>query len=171
MRDLNELFYYNPKTGKVYWKVTKGPHAKEGKEITYISKSPNKCGVHKVKIDGQLYLLHRVIWKMMTGRWPKDQIDHINGDSLDNRWCNLREVTSKENSRNVSRRSNNTSGVTGVYWHKRDKVWHPLVVDKDGNFVHLGYYDNFEDAVRVRKEAEKEYGYHENHDRDKPYTN
>ncbi len=68
-----------------------------------------------VKIAGKTSIVSRIIWELFNGKIPEGmQIDHINGDSTDNRISNLRCVTSKTNSHNQKKRSTNTSGVTGV---------------------------------------------------------
>lgn len=82
--------------------------------------------------------------------------DHINHNTLDNRKCNLRVCTKSQNMMNHRRLSNNTSGVTGVCWDKRSQRWHSqIVVNKKG--MHLGYYENKEDAINARKQAENKY--------------
>lgn len=99
-------------------------------------------------------LFHRVVTDCPSGLIP----DHIHGKltRYDNRKSNLRIVTSKENCMNATLSKNNTSGITGVTWHKRDNVWQARI-KINYKYIHLGYFDKFEDAVRVRKEAEKKY--------------
>jgi hypothetical protein len=104
---------------------------------------------------------HRVIWALVHGEWPADQIDHINGDPSDNRICNLRSVSNAENSRNSARPINNTSGVRGVYWHQSKNKWRARI----GKNISLGYFADFDEAVAARKAAEAERGYHPNHGR------
>lgn len=83
-------------------------------------------------------------------------VDHINHMKNDNRKNNLRIASRTENNRNVQLSSNNTSGTTGVRWHKVCEKWIAnITVNK--KLLHLGYYDNFEDAVSARKEAEEKY--------------
>lgn len=81
---------------------------------------------------------------------PKDlTIDHINRNTLDNRKTNLRNVTTFVNNLN---KSNNTSGCVGVTWDKSKRKWKVTIKNK---FV--GRFDDFHEAVRVRKEAETRY--------------
>lgn len=88
---------------------------------------------------------------------PDDKlVDHINGNTLDNRKCNLRIVTRSQNNVNKVKKSSNKSGVTGVYWDKRDKKW-CVEIGFDNNRIYLGRYADFEEAVKVRKEAEEKY--------------
>lgn len=83
-------------------------------------------------------------------------IDHINNKKHDNRKVNLREVTDSQNQMNQGVQRNNTSGVTGVYWDKESNRWY-AVITVNKNSIFLGYFDNFEDAVMARKEAEEKY--------------
>ena len=76
-------------------------------------------------------------------------IDHINRDTMDNRKNNLRICSIFSNNLN---KGNNKSGCVGVCWDKRKKKWHVMFKEKN-----LGRYDTFEEAVKVRKQAEKEY--------------
>lgn len=85
-------------------------------------------------------------------------VDHINHIKYDCRKANLRECTSSQNNMNRSLHSNNTSGVTGVSWHKKIQKW-CANIKINGKQVHLGSYDNFEDAKKRRLQAEeKHYG-------------
>lgn len=71
---------------------------------------------------GKIYLIHRLIWFYMTGEWP-EFIDHVDGDPWNNRFNNLRAVSRSENQRNLKLRVDNKSGVAGVTYYTRDKVW------------------------------------------------
>lgn len=107
------------------------------------------------KIDGKWYSIrmHRYILGLKKG---KMQVDHIYHDTLDNRKKNLRIVTSKENRQNKRKQSNNTSGVTGVNWCINSKKW-IVQISVYGKRKQLGYYDCFNEAVKVRKHAERKY--------------
>lgn len=83
-------------------------------------------------------------------------IDHINHHKYDCRKTNLRKCTHSKNNMNRSLHSNNTSGTTGVYWHKKINKW-CAAIRINGKQVHLGSYDNFEDAKKIRLQAEEKY--------------
>ena len=83
-------------------------------------------------------------------------IDHRNRDKLDNRRENLRIATHTINNRNIPIKNNNTSGCVGVSWYKERKKWY-TTIKTTTKAVFLGYFSNFDDAVRVRKNAELKY--------------
>lgn len=85
------------------------------------------------------------------------QIDHINGNRDDNRIENLREVTIQENRKNVTV-ARNASGVVGVTWAKKEGNWRASI-SINGRAINLGHFQNLEDAIACRKQAELEYGY------------
>lgn len=157
---LNDLFYYTPDTGLLIWK-------KEGSRKKVLGKEAGTAhsdGYRAVGINYAVYLVHRVIWKMITGEEP-DEIDHIDGNRSNNRLVNLRSVGRKENKKNIKKPSNNTSGVIGVCFDASRNKWlaHIKVNQK---FINLGYFDTFEAAVAARKAAEVKYNFHPNHGRD-----
>lgn len=103
----------------------------------------NKSGKRK------LLLMHRVIMNTPTGL----ETDHINGDSLDNRRCNLRICTKSQN--NMNRRPNKgkmSSQYKGVCWRNHAKKWKAYIKLK-GKQIHLGYYASEHKAARVYNEA------------------
>lgn len=120
---------------------------------------------YQVGIAGKTYLVHRIIWMMLTGYDPGDkEIDHQNGDGLCNRRSNLRLVSHKVNGRNTPIPSNNTSGIMGVSFSKSRGKWEAYIKINQRR-KHLGRYDNKREAVRARRQAEREYGFHQNHGR------
>lgn len=115
----------------------------------------------RIGVLGKYYSAHRLAWFYMTGQWPVRDIDHINQDSLDNRWANLRECSHQENGQNQKKYTNNTSGTTGVHLRSSGK-WRARIFYK-GKHINLGNFDSFDAAVLARKNAAKELGFHENH--------
>lgn len=106
---------------------------------------------------------HRVIWAMVHDYWP-NRIDHINGKRDDNRLVNLRDVSATENNRNKCISKANSSGVTGIHWHRRDRSWYAIIYD-GGRKRHLGSFATKERAIEARKQAERLLRYHPNHGR------
>ena len=155
---IEELFYYDSETGDLYWKVDR-KKTKAGS----LAGSKHGCGYISVETGGKGYLVHRIAWKLFYGVWPVG-IDHINGNPADNRIVNLREADQSINNKNSSKPCNNTSGVVGVYWFKPTKNW-MAAIGVDGKQIHLGYFNDKHEAAKVRKLAEKKYGFHPNHGR------
>ena len=121
------------------------------KEICWFK---NNTGYARGEIDSKFILFHNYILNINSNNTV--EIDHISGDRLDNRRDNLRICTRKENAYNKGLYSNNTSGVTGVSWHKTYCKW-GAYIQKDKKNVVLGYFDLYEDAVKARREAEIKY--------------
>jgi hypothetical protein len=106
---------------------------------------------------GKTYYLHQLVWLYFNGYIPKI-IDHINGDTKDNRIENLRECSCAQNQYNSPRKLNNKSGYKGVVEHKNCSVkkWQAkIVVNK--KVVSLGYYASAEEAGEVYVKAAKAY--------------
>jgi hypothetical protein len=95
---------------------------------------------------------------------PKSKmVDHINHNGLDNRMCNLRAVTASENTKNISLQKNNTSGRIGVSPTPYGVNLWTATIKVNYKQLNLGKGLSFEEACRRREEAEKKYGFHENH--------
>lgn len=158
--DIRECLSYNPETGILSRKST-------GREVGWPHESNGGKSYRRTQFNNKFYYAHRLIYLYMTGDWPKDEIDHINGDGLDNRWCNLRPVRHLDNNRNSRRYSNNRSGVTGVGWYRRANKWRGRI-SIEGKQLLLGLFDTIEEASYARKQAEIKYGFHENHGQERP---
>lgn len=82
------------------------------------------------------------------------EVDHKNGNGLDNRNINLRKCSRLDNNKNLKINSRNKSGFTGVGFHKKSNKWRARI-----NYNHkeynLGFYDNIEDALDARKQGEE----------------
>lgn len=97
--------------------------------------------------------LSRVIMKVLDSDFD---VDHINHNVKDNRKSNLRIVTRTQNNMNRSLQSNNTSGTTGVCFDKRLNKWHSRI-NVEGKQINLGFFSDYDEAVRIRKQAEIKY--------------
>lgn len=118
----------------------------------------NACGYVATNVwennSNKIILMHRLIMGFPDGL----EIDHIGGGTTknDNRKSNLRIVTHSQNLKNVGIRTNNTSGVTGVSFDRQTKRWRASI-KTDDRTINLGRFENFDDAVKARKEAEEKY--------------
>lgn len=157
-KEAAELLDYNPNTGELRWKVRRGSRIKAGDSAGCIKPD----GYIQIRTCGKAYYAHRLAWLLHYGRWPDDDLDHVNHDRADNRIGNLRKAGGCDNARNQSLFLTNTSGTSGVHWHKQHKKWCAQIgVDKRLRF--LGYFTTQEEAAAARQAANKQYGFHENH--------
>ncbi|VTP12681.1 AP2 domain protein [Phytobacter ursingii] len=167
---LKEALEYTPESGLLRWKERPKNHfttenSWRATNAAYAGKlagSRDYDGYFRIGIAGRLYRAHRVAWALHYGKWPEHEIDHISGDRADNRIKNLRSVTSDINSKNVRIYSTNKTGASGVGWYKSRNKWRAKI-NVSGKVKHIGYFDDFNEAVKARKDAEKELQYHENH--------
>lgn len=140
---LRERLQYNPNTGAWTWLKC----ARAG-FVGRPAGSLDAKGYWDIKINGQSYKASRLAFLYMTGEWPTEEMDHIDGTPWNDAWCNLREATRTENVQNRQQRTDNSSGAIGVYWHTANSKW-IAQVDK----VYLGSFDSFDEAVAARDSA------------------
>lgn len=126
---LKEKLHYDPETGVFTWRSS-------GKLAGHI----HIKGYCRVKINSRLYYAHRLIFLYMTGVWPSDQVDHINGTRGDNRWVNLREATSQQNNMNRS-----TAQGTRI-----KNGSHHATIFIGGRNLHIGSFATFREAMTAR---------------------
>lgn len=156
---LKELLEYNGENGKFTWKANYGSAAKSGNIAGYV----NKLGYVMIGVGGKRYLAHRLVWLYVNGYFPKECIDHINGDKSDNRIHNLREATKSENEYNKKVHTNSKSGVKGVYWNKINKKW-VADIRANGKYFYIGSFETLKEASKAikikREELHKEFANH-----------
>lgn len=100
----------------------------------------------RICMGQQVFLAHRIAWLYMTGEFPDGVIDHINGNPSDNRWCNLRCVTQKENSQNVYKaKKNSKSGLLGAHFSKVHRRW-VAQIRVNGKTKQIGAFDDAQSA-------------------------
>jgi hypothetical protein len=144
---LQEILDYDPETGVFTYKNNYHP-SKNGKAANKRKTNGYEC----VWVDNKEYRAHRVAWLYVHGEWPENEIDHINRDKSDNRIENLRDVSASTNAYNRHLSPLNQSGYKGVHWEIGRGKWRAAFGRKL-----LGRFDDFEDAVIARQQAEKEY--------------
>lgn len=145
-KQIRRLLSYNPDTGIFVW-IGGRANQRIGREAGYHFRS----GYVGICINGTSYLAHRLAWLYVHGRWPIDQIDHINGDGYDNRLINLREATRDLNTANsVTIGKNRLKGTSLA----RSGRWQARI--KKGVPIHLGTFDTAEEAHAAYVKAAKQ---------------
>lgn len=148
---LLECFRYEPETGKLYWKERPQEHFPNTKVCNWFNSSfsnkeinnMNEFGYVIVTVNTRLYLAHRLIWELYYDEEP-NVIDHINGIRCDNRISNLRNVTQKENMRNIKLPKHNNSGYMGA--SKLGSRWRSRITVGDEEIL-LGVFITKEEAA------------------------
>ena len=153
---LKHVLNYDPETGIFTWlgiikyNVTKG--SKAGCAGSHY---------HHIGIDRANYYAHRLAWLFVTGRWPKKQIDHINGDGFDNRIKNLRESTHYENMRNRKKSKKTKTGFKGVVFEGNRFA---AQIGYNHSVIYIGSYGTPEEAHKAYcKKADELFGEFANH--------
>ena len=160
---LRECFLYDEATGELRWK-DRPPNHFDTKNRFAIWR--NRCAgqiagttagncYREVGLDGEVYRVHRIVWKLTTGGEPPETIDHIDGDRSNNSWINLRAATSSQQQWNKRLYRNNTSGKSGVILHQGK--WMAQI---NHNRVHqyLGMFDTIEQASQAYNAAARSRG-------------
>lgn len=171
--DVTECVSYDPETGEFIWlpraessfgsvKAAKIYRTRfEGRPaFTLVGSQGYLC----CRIKQVLITAHRAAFAVMTGEWPAEQVDHVNGDRRDNRWTNLRLANQDMNSRNMAMPKRNTSGRVGVTFDRSRQKWMAQGWAGKRKF-HLGRFDCLEQAAAARVAFEREHDFHPNHGR------
>jgi len=157
---LKELFIYNPDTGLfIRRKQVRGPNGRIGNIAGHKDKSN---GYVKIGVNGKSYKAHRLVWLYMYGKFPSNQLDHINHNRSDNRLSNLREVSMAENLKNKKFYSCSKHGFNGVIFQPTRNTWYARI-SVNGKLIHIGRYRTFYAACYAGHSANIKYGFHQNH--------
>ena len=154
--ELRRLFRYEPETGKFVRLVSMGRRANVGD----VAGAKSLRGSWVISVHQKRYYAHRLAWLYMTGSWPSHEIDHIDGNPLNNAFANLREATSAENKQNRhGARKDNSHGFMGVYVHARKadgSVQWRARIQTNGRSRCLGLYATPEEAQAAYVAAKRQ---------------
>jgi hypothetical protein len=151
VEQLKEFFIYNPETGLFSRKKIR-----RGVSIDKKVGCARPDGYVIVQFNGKFYYAHALAWLYMTGAWAPFDIDHINENKSDNRWCNLRQATRSQNQAHRGPNRRNTSGYKGVSWDKCSKKWKSQI-RVNYKLIYLGVFSSKEDAFEAYQIAAREY--------------
>lgn len=141
--ELKQLMKYDPISGDLFWLKSINPRAPAG---SLAGKNSISYGYRLISINKIRYRAHHLVWFWFKGEMPKHQIDHINGNKLDNRIENLRDVPQLVNTWNLqSAKKNSKSGLLGVDWKNSHKKWRAQI-RVDGQKIQIGLYDTAQEA-------------------------
>lgn len=146
--ELHRQLMYNPWTGLFYRKV------KAGNQKSETVVGTKKDGYIQIGIDYSNYYAQRLAWFYVYGYMPENMIDHKDRIKHHNWISNLREASNQCNIRNTGNRKDNTSGVKGVFWNSQKGKWTPVICINQKR-KHLGFYDDFDEAVCTRLAGEQ----------------
>lgn len=156
---LKEVLHYDPSTGHFTWKV-QHRNIKIGQIAG--ATDTTRGGYRRIRVLGRHYSAHKLAWLYMTGYYPSNTIDHIDGNTDNNAWHNLREVTVTENMHNLKKYKNNTTGIAGISY-RSDTGKYRARIGVDGKNINLGSYETLEEASAARDAALITHGFHQNH--------
>jgi hypothetical protein len=139
---LKELLSYDAETGMFVWMMKRPGRGRQGA----VAGCKNMSGYWGIHIEGFEYKAHRLAWLYVHGEWPSGQIDHIDGNRINNAIGNLRDVSKHLNMQNQRKpQKSNTSGYLGVSWQKSRNRWEARIT-AFGKQHFLGTFDSAESA-------------------------
>jgi hypothetical protein len=158
--DVAELLEYDPENDVLRWRVSRRGR---GVKVGAVAGTINPRGYCQVMINGLRMSGHRISWLLAHKRWPRDQLDHIDGIRHRLDPANLREVTNRQNAVNKKLARNNKSGVSGVY--RTTSLTKPWIAQIAANnvHIHIGSFTSKRAAIAARRAAEIKYGFHGGH--------
>jgi hypothetical protein len=143
---------YDPATGLLFWRSRDNVPPRVNRRFAGkpAGGPDGQYGYISVRLFDRLYQAHRLIWLHVTGKWPTEVLDHIDGNPTNNAWINLRPATRAENNRN--RLAIRKNALKGTSWDPRTGRWISQIMLNKKNYV-LGNFATAEEAHAAYVEA------------------
>ena len=146
---LVELLSYDEDSGNLVWNVRRRGQVNPGDIAGHL----DATGYVHARLDGRLYKAHRLVWLHVTGAWPLNCLDHIDGNRANNRFGNLRDVVERVNREN--RRTADADSATGVLGTSPHGRGYMAQIVAHGRHHYLGTHDTVEQAHEAYVEAKR----------------
>ena len=149
---LRELLDYDPDTGEFRWKVRRGPKSAGSiaGRLWWRAADDHRCW--RINVCGEEHRAHRLAWLWMTGNWPLEDIDHADGNGVNNQWQNLRLATASQNNANRRVYKSNELGVKGVR-RRTNSCKYEARIRVNGKLIYLGLFKKKDEAAAAYKKA------------------
>jgi len=155
---LKALLNYEPETGVFTWRERTDVRAQwnsryAGKQAGYDWRVGN-VAYRSIRIFDWPFLAHRLAWLYVTGQWPENDVDHEDGNGLNNRWHNLRAATKAQNGANRGATKRNKTGFKGVSRTKDGR--YRATIQVNGRWRWLGAFDTAEKAHEAYQQSARQ---------------
>jgi len=146
---LRELLAYDSETG-VFTRLKDRPDGRH--KVGEIAGCSSR-GYVKIRVDDELYAAHRLAVLWMTGEWPTDLVDHVDGDGTNNRWANLRQASRQINNQNRRRTGSKRPGALLGAFPSGNRFYSKIFVE--GKIMRLGTFSTAEEAHAAYVKAKR----------------
>ena len=152
---MEQLFELDKNSGKLFWiKPPKNHPDLLGKEAGCLTRNSNGKGYWMIQVDGKKYKRSHIVFFLVNGFWPKPCVDHINGDSTDDRPSNIRQATFTENAWNHKKRARRINLPIGVKNLASGRF--EARIGYLGKQIHLGSFQSLDEASAVYQSKRRE---------------
>lgn len=153
--ELKKVLHYCKETGRWTWLTSMGARGAVGSQAGSYN---TLTGYNNIKVKGRLYIASRLAYFWVNGEWPAGDMDHINGVKADDRWVNLRCVSTRVNTQNQRQaRSDSQCGLLGAFWDTKRQRWYSKITLGYGRKKWLGTFPDATSAHSAYVKAKRQH--------------